>query len=43
MKALERMEIKIYTNKLGHITKIAATPIYGKKLKKNSSPEPIDR
>ena len=25
----------------GHVTKIAAMPIYGKNLKKSSSPEPI--
>ena len=35
--------MKIYTNKLGHITNMAAMPIYSKKLKKSSSPEPIDR
>ena len=34
--------MKIYTNKLGHMTNMAAMPIYGKKLKK-SSPEPIDQ
>ena len=33
--------MKIYTNPLGHLTNMAAMPIYGKKLKK-SSPEPID-
>ena len=32
----------IYTNELGHMTNMAAMPIYGKKSKK-SSPEPIDR
>ena len=36
--------MKIYTNELGHMTNIAAMPIYGKNLKKTSSyPEPIDR
>ena len=35
------MGIKIYTNELGHMTNLAAMPIYGKNLKK-SSPEPID-
>ena len=30
------------TNGLGHLTNMAATPIYGKNLKKSSSPEPID-
>ena len=34
--------MKIYTNELGHITNMAAMPIYGKNLKKSSSPEPID-
>ena len=34
--------MKIYTNELGHITNMATTPIYGKTLKKSSSPEPID-
>ena len=31
--------MKIYTNELGHMTNM---PIYGKNLKKSSSPEPID-
>ena len=35
--------MKIYTNKLGHMTNMAAMPIYGKNLKKPSSPEPINR
>ena len=35
--------MKIYTNKLGHKTNVAAMPIYGKNLKKSSSPEPIDQ
>ena len=35
--------MKIYTNELGYITNMAAIPIYGKNLKKSSSPEPIDR
>ena len=30
---------KVYINRLGHMTKMAAMPIYGKNLKK-SSPEP---
>ena len=34
--------MKIYTNELGHMTKMAAVPIYGKNLKKSSSLEPID-
>ena len=33
--------MKIYTNELGHMTNMAAMPIYGKNLKK-ASPEPID-
>ena len=33
--------MKIYTNELGHITNMAAMPIYGKTLEK-SSPEPLD-
>ena len=33
----------IYTNKLGHMTNMDAMPIYGKNLKKSSSPEPIDQ
>ena len=41
--------MKINTNELGHMTKMAAMPmmaampIYGKNLKKSSSPEPIDQ
>ena len=35
--------MKIYTNELGHMTNMAAMPIYGINLKKSSSPEPIDR
>ena len=35
--------MKIYTNELGHMTNMAAMPIYGKKRNKCSSPEPIDR
>ena len=35
--------MKIYTNELDHITNMAAMPIYGKNVKKSSSPEPIDR
>ena len=33
--------MKIYTNELGHMTNMAAMPIYGKNLKK-SSLEPTD-
>ena len=31
---------KVYINGSGHMTKMAAMPIYGKNLKKSSSPEP---
>ena len=34
--------MKIYTNEFGHMTKMAAVPIYGKNLKKFSTLEPID-
>ena len=35
--------MKIYTDELGHMTDMAAMPIYGENLKKSSSPEPIDQ
>ena len=35
--------MKVYINDPGHMTKMAATPIYGKNLKKSSSPEPAGR
>ena len=35
--------MKINTNEVGHMTNMAAMPIYGKNLKKSSTPEPIDR
>ena len=31
---------KVCSNDLGHMTKMAATPIYGKKTLQKSSPEP---
>ena len=31
---------RVYINSPGHMTKMAAMPIYGKNLKKSSSPEP---
>ena len=34
--------MKIYTNELGHMTDMAAMPIYGKNLKKSSSQEQKD-
>ena len=43
MKAWGRIGMKIYTNELGHMTNMAAMPIYGKNLNKSSSREPIDR
>ena len=42
MKAWGSMGMNIYTNELGHMTIMAAMPIYGKNLKKSSSPEPIN-
>ena len=43
MKACGGIGMKIYTNELGHMTtNMAAITIYGKNLKKSSSPEPID-
>ena len=42
MKANRRMGMIIYTNELGHMTKMATMTIYGKNLKK-SSPESKDR
>ena len=34
--------MKMYTTELGHMTNMAAMPIYDKNLKKSSSQEPID-
>ena len=34
---------KVCSNSPGHMTKMASTPIYGKNLKKSSSPEPKGR
>ena len=34
---------KSCSNGLGHMTNMAPMPIYGKNLKKSSSPEPLDR
>ena len=42
MKAWRRIEMKINTNELGHMTNMAPMPIYGKNLKKSSSPEAVD-
>ena len=33
-------ETNVYINSPGHMAKMAAMPIYGKNLKKSSSPEP---
>ena len=35
--------MKVSTTALRHMTKMAVMPIYGKNLKKSSSPEPKDR
>ena len=35
------MGMKIYTNELGYMTNMATMPIYGKNLKKSSTPETI--
>ena len=35
--------MEICTIELGHMTKMAAMPIYGIKLQKSSSPDPIDQ
>ena len=35
--------MKICINELGHMTNMAAMPIYGKNLKNFSTPELIDR
>ena len=35
--------MKIYTNELSLMTNMAAMPIYGKNIKKSSTPEPIDQ
>ena len=39
------MGMKIYTNELGHMAKMATMPIYSKKnnLLKSSPPEPIEQ
>ena len=37
------MEVEIYWYDAGHMTKMAAMPIYGKTLQKSSSPEPASR
>ena len=34
-----RMGMKTYTNELGYMTNMATMPIYGKNLKKSSTPE----
>ena len=34
--------MKIYINDLDHMTNMAAMPIYGKNLKKSSTPKLID-
>ena len=39
MQPLDRDGKKVYIFRPGHLTKMAAMPIYGKNLKKSSSPE----
>ena len=34
--------MKVYINGLGHMTKMAAMPIYGENLYKSSFPGPVD-
>ena len=34
--------MKIYSTELGHMTNMATMPIYGKNLKKYTSPEAVD-
>ena len=43
MKAYWRLGMKIYTNELGHMTKIATMPIYCKNLLNSSPLEPMTR
>ena len=43
VKHLKDGVINVYINNPGHMTKMAARPIYGKNLSKSSSPEPVDR
>ena len=41
MQPLDRGGKKVYIFRPGHMTKLAAIPIYGKNLTKSSSPEPL--
>ena len=43
MQPLDRGGKKVYIFPPGHMTKMAAMPIYGKNLTKSSSPEPLGR
>ena len=43
MKHLWEGGTNVYLNNPGHMTKMAAMPIYGKNPSKSSSPEPVDR
>ena len=43
MKPLWDRRTKVCSNGPGHMTSVTAVPIYGKNLKKSSSPEPKDR
>ena len=42
MQPLGPLGTKNCSNGLGRITKMAGMPIYGKNLKKSSSPDPTD-
>ena len=41
MQPLNRGGKKVYIFRPGHMTKMAAMPIYGNNFKKSSSPEPL--
>ena len=41
MKAFRYKEMKICKHDPGHVTKMAAMPIYGKNIQNSSSPEPV--
>ena len=43
MQPLDRGGRKVYIFRPGHMTKMAAIPIYGKNLNKSSTPEPLSR
>ena len=43
MQPLDRGGKEVYIFRPDYMTKMAATPIYGKNLKTSSSPEPLSR